>query len=56
MKLKTNVKKDYQYVIRFFPVLGAKNSNAEFQYPSGQWLELCGQMAVLVGDSGNNKG
>lgn len=39
-----------------FPVLGAKISNAEFQYPSGQWLELCGQMAALVADSGNNKG
>ena len=39
-----------------FPVLGAKISNAEFQYPSGQWLELCGQMAALVPDSGNNKG
>jgi len=39
-----------------FPVLGAKISNVEFQYPSGQWLELCGQMAALVADSGNNKG
>ena len=39
-----------------FPALGAKISNAEFQYPSGQWLELCGQMAALCADSGNNKG
>lgn len=39
-----------------FPVLGAKISNVEFQYPSGEWLELCGQMAALVADSGNNKG
>lgn len=39
-----------------FPVLGAKISNAEFQYPSGQWLELCGQMAALVADSAGNKG
>ncbi len=28
------------------PVLGAKISNAEFQYPSGQWLEMCGQQAA----------
>ena len=39
-----------------FPALGAKISNAEFQYPSGQWLELCGQMAALCAHSGNNKG
>ena len=39
-----------------FPVLGAKISNAEFQYPSGQWLELCGQIAALIAGSGNNKG
>lgn len=39
-----------------FPALGAKISNVEFQYPSGQWLELCGQMAALCADSGNNKG
>lgn len=39
-----------------FPALGAKISNAEFQYPSGQWLELCGQMVALCAHSGNNKG
>ena len=38
------------------PVLGTKISNAEFQYPSGQWLEMCGQQAVLVADSAGNKG
>ncbi|MCR5679994.1 MAG: hypothetical protein K6G08_07295 [Prevotella sp.] len=41
-----------------FPVLGSKvtGADAEFQYPSGQWLELCGMLAALVADSGNNKG
>ena len=39
-----------------FPVLGSKVSGAEFQYPSGQWFELCGMLADLVADSGNNKG
>ena len=29
------------------PVLGTKISNDEFQYPSGQWFEMCGQLAVL---------
>ena len=38
------------------PVLGAKISNAEFQYPSGQWLEMCGQQAALIADSAGNKG
>lgn len=38
------------------PVLGAKISQAEFQYPSGQWLEMCGQQAALVADSAGNKG
>ena len=36
--------------------LGAKISGAEFQYPSGQWLEPCGQISLLCADSGNNKG
>ena len=36
--------------------LGAKMSGAEFQYPSGQWLEPCGQISLLCADSGNNKG
>lgn len=39
-----------------FPVLGTKISNAEFLYPSGQWLEMCGQQAVLIADSAGNKG
>ena len=40
----------------FFPVLGAHISGAEFQYPDFTWKEMCGQMAHLVADSGNNKG
>ena len=39
----------------FFPVLGAHVSGAEFQYPDFSWKEMCGQMAHLVADSGNNK-
>ena len=39
-----------------FPVLGTKISNAEFQYPSGHWFEMCGQQAALVADSAGNKG
>ena len=39
----------------FFPVLGAHVSGSEFQYPDLTWKELCGQMAHLVADSGNNK-
>ena len=38
------------------PVLGAHISGAEFQYPDLTWKEMCGQMAHLVADSGNNKG
>ena len=38
------------------PVLGTKISQAEFQYPSGQWLEMCGQQAALIADSAGNKG
>ena len=40
----------------FFPVLGAHISGAEFQYPDLTWKEMCGPMAHLVADSGNNKG
>ena len=40
----------------FFPSLGAHISGAEFQYPDRSWKEMCGQMAHLVADSGNNKG
>ena len=39
-----------------FPALGAHISDAEFQYPDLIWKEMCGQMAHLVADSGNNKG
>lgn len=39
-----------------FPILGTKISQAEFQYPSGQWLEMCGQQAALIADSAGNKG
>ena len=39
-----------------YPAIGSKLSNCEFQYPSGQWLEPCGQIALLCADSGNNKG
>ena len=37
-------------------VLGSKISQAEFQYPSHQWFEMCGQQATLVIDSAGNKG
>ena len=40
----------------FFPVLGAHISGAEFQYPDLTWKEMCGLMANIVADSGNNKG
>ena len=39
----------------FFPVLGAHISGAEFRYLYRNWREMCGQMAHLVTDSGNNK-
>ena len=39
-----------------FPSLGAHVSGAEFQYPDLTWKELCGQMANLVAESGDNKG
>ena len=38
------------------PVIGSKISQAEFQYPSGQWFEMCGQQAALIADSAGNKG
>ena len=40
----------------FFPILGAHISGAEFQYPDNKWLEMCGMMANLVANSGDNKG
>lgn len=39
-----------------FPALGARFTKTEFLYPSGQWMELCGQMGLLLAESGNNKG
>ena len=39
-----------------FPVLGTKICQAEFQYPSGQWFEMCGQQAALIAGSAENKG
>ena len=39
----------------FFPIFGAHIFGAEFQYPDFSWKEMCGQMAHLVADSGNNK-
>ena len=39
-----------------FPILGAHVSGSEFQYPDLTWKELCGQMANLVAESGDNKG
>ena len=56
--LLSQVSKDnYEpFVPMFFPVLGAHISGAEFQYPDNSWKELCGQMANLVANSGDNKG
>ena len=39
-----------------FPSLGAHISGAEFQYPDLTWKEPCGMMAILVAESGGNKG
>ena len=39
-----------------FPSLGAHVSGAEFQYPDNTWKEVCGLMANIVADSGDNKG
>ncbi|MBQ4229674.1 MAG: hypothetical protein II675_07760 [Bacteroidaceae bacterium] len=39
-----------------FPILGAHVSGAEFQYPDLTWKEPCGMMAILVAESGGNKG
>ena len=39
-----------------FPILGARISGTEFQYPDLTWKEPCGMMANLVADSGGNKG
>ena len=38
------------------PVIGTKISQAEFQYTTGQWFEMCGQQAALISDSAGNKG
>ena len=39
-----------------FPSLGAHISGAEFQYPDLIWKEMCCKMALLVAESGSNKG
>lgn len=39
-----------------FPSLAAHVSGAEFQYPDNTWKEVCGIMANIVADSGDNKG
>ena len=39
-----------------FPILGARLSGTEFQYPDQTWKEMCGMMANLVAESGDNKG
>ena len=56
--LLSQVSKDMHepLVPMLFPLLGAHVSGAEFQYPDLTWKEMCGQMAHLVADSGNNKG
>ena len=56
--LLTQASKDmYEPLVpMLFPSLGAHISGAEFQYPDRSWKEMCGQMAHLVADSGNNKG
>ena len=56
--LLTQASKDMHepLVPMLFPSLGAHISGAEFQYPDRSWKEMCGQMAHLVADSGNNKG
>lgn len=38
------------------PLLSTKICQAEFQYPSGQWFEMCGQQAALIAHSSGNKG
>ena len=39
-----------------FPPLAAHVCGAEFQYPDNTWKEVCGIMANIVADSGDNKG
>lgn len=39
-----------------FPALGAYVSGSEFQYADLTWMEICGQMAHLIADSGMGKG
>ena len=54
--LLSQVSKDmYEPLVpMFFPIRGAHVSGAEFQYPDLTWKELCGQMANLVAESGDN--
>ena len=39
-----------------FPVLGAHVSGYKFLYPDRTFKELCGIMANIVAESGDNKG
>ena len=39
-----------------FPILDAKISGAKFLYHDRSWKEMCGLMAILVAESGGNKG
>ena len=56
--LLTQVSKDmYEPLVpMIFPVLGAYVSGCKFQYPDRTFKELCGIMANLVAEIGDNKG
>ena len=56
--LLSQVSKDMQepLVPMLFPILGARVSEAVFQYPDNDCKEVCGMMANLVAESGGNKG
>lgn len=56
--LLTQVSKDmYEPLVpMIFPVLGAHVSGCKFLYPDRTFKELCGIMANLVAESGDNKG
>ena len=42
-------------VPKFFPILGAHISDAEFQFPDLIWKVMCRQMAHLITDSSNKE-
>ena len=46
----------YPLVPMFFPILWHISAREEFQYFDFNWKELCGIMAILVAESGGNKG